>query len=72
MDLARAVRLTSEDLYVGKVVPLRDGGHRFLAFENRDEAGLFTGGVIDPCEVTWNDAGTGLQLVGDLPSRWLP
>lgn len=72
VDLARAVRLTSEDLYVGKVVPLRDGGHRFLAFENRDGAGLFSGGVIDPCEVTWNDAGTGLQLVGDLPSRWLP
>ena len=72
VDLSRAVRLTSEDLYVGKVVPLREGGHRFLAFENRDGAGLFPGGVIDPCEVTWNDAGTGLQLVGGTPSRWLP
>jgi beta-fructofuranosidase len=72
VDLSRAVRLTSEDLYVGKVVPLRDGGHRFLAFENRDGDGRFPGGVIDPCEVTWNDEGTGLRLVGDLPVRWLP
>lgn len=72
VDLSRAVRLTSEDLYVGKVVPLRDGGHRFLAFENRDEEGRFSGGVIDPCGVAWNDEGTGLRLAGDVPARWRP
>ena len=72
VDLSRAVRLTSEDLYVGKVVPLRDGGHRFLAFENRDAIGHFRGGVTDPLEVGWNDDGSGLRLVGDVPPRWLP
>jgi beta-fructofuranosidase len=72
VDLSCAVRLTSEDLYVGKVVPLRGGGHRFLAFANRDEEGRFPGGVIDPCEVAWNDDGTALRLVGDVPVRWLP
>ncbi len=70
VDVSAAVRLTSEDLYVGKVVALRGGGHRFLAFENRGPDGLFRGGVIDPIDIRWNDAGTGLELVG-APARWL-
>jgi beta-fructofuranosidase len=72
VDISRAVRLTSEDLYVGKVVPLRGGGHRFLAFENRDGQGHFRGGVVDPIPVGWNDDRTGLRLLGEVPSRWLP
>lgn len=71
VDVAAAVRLTTEDLYVGKLVPLRDGGVRFLAFENRDEQGHFVGGVIDPLVVVWNRDGTGLELVGGRP-RWRP
>ncbi len=71
VDVAAAVRLTSEDLYVGKLVPLRDGSVRFLAFENRDRDGRFVGGVIDPLEVAWNRDGTGLELVGG-PARWRP
>lgn len=71
IDVTRAVRLTSEALYVGKVVTLRDGSARFLGFENRGADGRFVGGVIDPCRVTWNDPGTGLRLV-DAPERWTP
>ncbi|MGD9957768.1 hypothetical protein [Nocardioides sp.] len=71
VDVARAVRLTSEDLYVGKVVALRDGSHRFLAFENRGPDGAFRGGIIDPLAVRWNADGTGLELP-DAPERWKP
>ncbi|CUR55182.1 putative Glycosyl hydrolase family 32 domain protein [metagenome] len=69
VDVAGAVRLTSEDLYVGKVVALRDGGYRFLAFENRGPDGSFVGGIIDPLLVTWRADGAGLELV-DAPSGW--
>lgn len=71
VDVSAAVRLTTEDLYVGKLVPLREGGIRFLAFENRGEDGLFAGGVIDPCTVAWNRAGTGLELRSGR-ERWRP
>ena len=71
VDVAVAVRLTSEDLYVGKLVTLRDGTSRFLAFENRGETGEFVGGVIDPVEVRWNERGDGLELTGG-PERWRP
>ena len=69
VDVSRAVRLTSEDLYVGKVVALRDGGHRFLAFENRGPDGHFVGGLIDPLQVGWRADGAGLELL-DAPAAW--
>jgi beta-fructofuranosidase len=69
VDIASAVRLTSEDLYVGKVVARRGGGYAFLAFENRGPDGEFRGGIIDPLPVGWNAAGTGLELL-DGPQRW--
>ena len=53
VDVRRAVRLTNESLYVGKLVAMRDGTTRFLAFENRGEDGRFRGGVIDPVLVAW-------------------
>ena len=73
VDLDAAVRLTSEDLYVGRVVDT-DEGPRFLAFENRGEDGRFTGGVIDPVAVTWRADGAGLELAADahVPARWRP
>jgi beta-fructofuranosidase len=71
VDVARAVRLTSEDLYVGKVCQDRDGSPRFLAFENRDVHGRFAGGVIPPLPVGWNTDGTGLVLLGG-EDRWRP
>ncbi len=48
MDLDLATRLTDEELYVGKLITLRDGSSRFLAFRNLDSAGQFVGGVTDP------------------------
>lgn len=69
VDLDRATRVTSEDLYVGKLVRLRDGTSRFLAFENRGADGRFAGGVIDPVRVQWD--GDRLRLL-DVPARWRP
>lgn len=71
VDLDRAVRLTSEDLYVGKLVSLRDGSSRFLAFQNRDEAGAFSGGVTPLLRIEWLPDGSGLRLL-DVPRRWIP
>jgi beta-fructofuranosidase len=64
VDLEAAVLMTDEDLYVGRVVP-SDEGPVFLAFRNRDPAGEFVGGVIDPVPVRWRADGTGLELVSD-------
>jgi beta-fructofuranosidase len=71
VDVQRAVRVTSEDLYVGKVAVTRDGRPVLLAFANRDATGAFTGGVVDPVPVRWNAAGSGLELAGGEP-RWRP
>ncbi|MBB6626974.1 glycosyl hydrolase family 32 [Nocardioides sp. KIGAM211] len=71
VDLDRATRITSEDLYVGKLARTRAGEHRFLAFQNHDATGGFTGGVIEPVPVAWSSDGTGLVLDG-VPRRWLP
>ncbi len=71
VDVAGAVRLTSEDLYVGKVVSMRGGESLFLAFENKGADGRFVGGVIDPCTVGWNSRRDGLELL-DGPERWRP
>ncbi len=71
VDVPAAVRLTGEELYVGKVVAPREGGVRFLAFVNRDSGGRFVGGVTDPIEVGWRRDGAGLELRG-APDDWLP
>ncbi len=63
VDIANAVRPTSKDLYVGKLVTLRAGTSRFLAFENRGEGGQSMGGVIDPRGIRWNREVDGLELV---------
>jgi beta-fructofuranosidase len=67
----RAVRLTSEDLYVGKVWTEADGSTRLLAFQNRGPDGRFTGGVVSPLAVGWNDDGSGLRFTGG-EGRWHP
>jgi beta-fructofuranosidase len=71
VDVRRAVRLTSEDLYVGKVWTLPDGSSRLLAFQNRGPDGRFTGGVVGPLAVGWNDDGSGLRFSGG-EGRWHP
>lgn len=66
VEVSRAVRLTNERLYVGKVLPRPEGGAVLLAFRQADEAGDFVGGIIDPLPVVWDDAGAGLRLdLGD-------
>ena len=62
VDVAAAVRLTDERLYVGKVV--QDGDASYLmAFRNTDADGRFVGGLIDPVPVAWRPDGRGLELV---------
>ncbi len=62
VDPARAVRLTNERLYVGKVLVRPDGGAVLLAFAHTDADGAFRGGVIDPLPVVWRADGRGLRL----------
>lgn len=62
VDVAAAVRISDESLYVGKVVHDR-GAAYFLAFRNQGPAGEFVGGLIDPLPVTWRADGRGLALV---------
>ncbi|GAA4679823.1 hypothetical protein GCM10023226_16270 [Nocardioides nanhaiensis] len=70
VDARRAVRLTSEDLYVGRLVQ-HEGAWQLLAFENRGPDGVFTGGVVDPLPVRWRADGAGLELRGG-PARYRP
>ena len=59
VDVAAAVRLTDERLYVGKVVH-HGGAAYFMAFRNQGTDGRFAGGLIDPVPVSWRDDGRGL------------
>lgn len=64
VDVASAVRLTDESLYVGKVVHDR-GVAYFMAFCNQGPGGAFVGGLINPVPVTWRADRRGLALVHD-------
>ena len=61
VDLDRAVRLTTEDLYVGRVVE-HAGRSVLLAFRHQGPDGRFVGGVVDPLDVTWRADGAGLRV----------
>jgi beta-fructofuranosidase len=50
-DVTRAVRVTDETLYAGRVVQDRDGRWRLLAFHNTDRRGIFVGALSDPLEL---------------------
>lgn len=75
VDTRRATRLTSERLYVGRTVCLRDGTPRFLAFVHEGHqgasTGAFVGGITPPLRVGWRPDGAGLRLL-DAPDPWLP
>lgn len=62
VDPTLAVRLTTERLYVGKVVIRPDGSALLLAFQQADEQGVFRGGIVDPLPLVWDEAGEGLRL----------
>ncbi len=69
VDVTRAVRLTDECVYVGRVTQDRSGAWQFLAFVNRDANGDFIGGITDPIPIRWNDAGSALVLAKP-PVAW--
>jgi beta-fructofuranosidase len=50
-DVARAVRVTDESLYSGRLVQDRAGSWRLLAFLHDDRAGAFVGALSDPLEL---------------------
>ena len=64
VEVSRAVRLTDESLYVGKVVD-HLGAAYFMAFRNRGPDAAFVGGITDPVPVTWRKDGRGLMLAPD-------
>ena len=69
VDLDRAVRITDECVYVGRVIQDRAGQWQFLAFVQRDPAGGFAGGIIDPVPIGWNDSASALELASS-PVPW--
>lgn len=54
-DLAGAKLLADSRLYVGRPVQLRDGGWRFVAFDNVLPDGTFGGTITDPRPVSLVD-----------------
>ena len=62
-DTSRAVPLTGEDLYSGRLVRDRAGQWVMLAFRNL-EAGGFVGEISDPMPVSWAADGSGLTRSG--------
>lgn len=74
VDVERAVRVTSEALYSGRLVADRAGRWLLLAFRTYDETGAFVGEIIDPLPVRWDGARLRLDGAPDhwLPEDWLP
>ncbi|MCC3270114.1 glycosyl hydrolase family 32 [Arthrobacter gengyunqii] len=58
LDIASAIRLTSEDLYAGRAVRTRSGEWVLLAFENVDTEGTFISGISDPLPLEWAPDGS--------------
>lgn len=71
LDLDDAVRLTTEDLYAGRVVQAPGGEAVLLAFRYHDASGRLIGGLIDPVPLAWLPDGSGLVLV-EAPAPWRP
>ena len=71
IDIDAATRLTTEQLYVGKLVPGAGDEVWLLAFRNRDDRGRFVGGITDPIGVEWLPDESRLGLVG-APAAWVP
>ncbi|MDO5035170.1 MAG: glycosyl hydrolase family 32 [Actinomycetaceae bacterium] len=56
-DISKAIRLTDESLYAGRLFQDRDGNWWLFAFENYDENGNFVGALSDPMPVGWGEDG---------------
>jgi beta-fructofuranosidase len=68
-NLSRAVRLTDESLYSGRLVQDRAGRWVMLAFRNRGPDGGFVGELTDPMPVRWAAGGTTLTLDAEYNRR---
>ena len=62
VDLSRAVRMTDESVYSGRLIRDPDGQWVLLTFVHRGPDGAFVGGITDPVPVRWRADGTGLEL----------
>jgi beta-fructofuranosidase len=60
-DTSKAVRLTDESLYSGRLIQNREGRWMLLAFRNTGHNGQFIGELTDPAPVTWANDLTTLQ-----------
>lgn len=56
-DTTRAIRLTDESLYAGRLLEARDGQWFLFAFLHLDPAGQFIGALSDPIPVAWGPDG---------------
>jgi beta-fructofuranosidase len=69
-DLTRAVPVTSENLYSGRLVRDRAGQWVMLAFRDLDARGGFVGEISDPLAVKWTADGAGLVAGADAAAAW--
>ena len=65
--LDRAVRMTDESLYSGRLVRDRAGRWVMLAFRNHGPGGRFIGDLSDPIPAEWAADGSALKLDTALP-----
>ena len=61
-DVKRAVRITDESLYSGRLVSDRTGRWTMLAFRNHGPDGRFIGELADPMPIGWATDGSALTL----------
>jgi hypothetical protein len=61
-DVNRAVRITDESLYSGRLVRDRTGRWTMLAFRNHGPDGHFVGELTDPMPIGWATDGSALTL----------
>jgi beta-fructofuranosidase len=66
-DTSRAVPVTGENLYSGRLIRDRAGQWVMLAFLNLDAEGGFIGVISDPIPVSWTADGTGLIAGAEKP-----
>ena len=67
-DLTRAVRITDESVYSGRLIRDRAGQWVMLAFRNLGPDGNFVGELTDPMPVSWAPGGTGMTIDLGSPS----
>lgn len=57
-DIEKAQRITTHDLYSGRLIKNHDSQWLLMAFVNDDDDGKFVGHLSDPLSVSWQTDGT--------------